>query len=373
MLAALAACVYASADLPDYEIITSPSPVSAYGSITRIAVNSENLGGRVIVDVWTPAGYDSEADTAYPVVYAHDGQNLFDATFTFAGVPWGVDKACSQLAAENDFVMPIVVGINNRGAEGLRPNDYFPEKALDYISPDRKDDTFVYDTCDDNFLGDEEAAFVVKELKPLVDNMFNTAPGVSTTFAMGSSMGALASVYLMCEYPDVFGAAACLSTHWIGSLSLNADYTMNDDEVCARAILQYLGEHLPSDGNHRLYMDQGTKDWDAGYLKYEVIAREIARDNGYTEENSRLSVYDAKGAGHNEWYWQQRVKMPLRFLLSKSAIESAGITDVVAGSADRPEDERVFDLSGRCRSLSGPSNLPGGVYIVKGKKFIKRD
>ena len=134
--ASLAVSSVASA-LPKYETITSPSPISSYGKITRMAVDSENLNGKVIVDVWTPAEYDTSSDKRYPVVYAHDGQNLFDASFTFAGVPWGIDKACSQLASDPDFEMPIIVGINNRGAEGLRPNDYCPENALNYISPDQ--------------------------------------------------------------------------------------------------------------------------------------------------------------------------------------------------------------------------------------------
>ena len=361
----------ASATLPEYEIISSYSPTSFYGNITRMEVKSENLDGTVIVDVWTPAEYDPSSDKRYPVVYAHDGQNLFDASFSFAGVPWAIDKACSQLANDPDFEMPIIVGINNRGAEGLRPNDYFPENALDYISPDQIEDTFIYDTCKDMFLGNEQAAFVATELKPLVDSLYNTATGTSTTFAMGSSMGALASMYLLCEYPDTFGGAACMSTHWIGSLNLNPDYTMNDDEVCANAILRYLSEHIPADGSHRLYMDQGTADWDAGYLKYEVIARETVRDKGYSEENGSLYLYDAKGAGHNEWYWQQRVKLPLKFLLSKKAIEAAGTDDIFSEPWISDSEKYIYDLTGKRHCPTDYDRLPSGIYIRKRKKIIK--
>ncbi len=369
-MAALLTLSASRASLPEYEVISSPVPVSAYGNITRMSVASQNLGGKVVVDVWTPADYDPLADKTYPVVYAHDGQNLFDAKFTFAGVPWGVDKACYQLKNDPDFVMPVIVGINNRGAEGLRPNDYFPENALDYISPDKMGATFIYDTCNDIFWGNEEATFVATELKPLVDELYKTSPGVSTTFAMGSSMGALASLYLLCEYPQTFGGAAAMSTHWIGSLNLNPDYTMNDDEVCASAILAYLSDHIPSDGVHRLYMDQGTKDWDAGYIKYEVIAREIVRNKGYTEANNSLYVYDAQGAGHNEWYWQQRVKIPLKFLLSRSAIESADAPNVYADPVSRCADRSIYDLTGRRFSAVSTDLLPAGIYIINGKKSL---
>ena len=361
----------ASAALPKYTIVDAPCPKSVYGTITRYSVSSENLQSDIIVDVWTPNGYDPSGIRRYPVLYAHDGQNLFDGTFSFAGVPWAVDKACSQLSSDSNFDMPIVVGINNRGSENLRPNDYFPEKALDYITPEDKEETFIYQTCNDIFYGDEEAAFVAKELKPLVDSLYCTVPDMETTFAMGSSMGGLASMYLLCEYPEIFGGAACLSTHWIGSLNLNTDYTMNDDEICANAILQYLSDHIPTDGLHRLYMDQGTKDWDAGYLKYEVVAREIVANKGYTQENGRLYVYDAKGAGHNEWYWQQRVKIPLKFLLSKSAIEEAGIEDTTTIYEPSFQTQTIYDLAGHKYSLSDLDNLPQGIYINNGKKFIK--
>ena len=360
-----------SAMLPEYQIISSSIPTSSFGNITRLEVKSENLEGTVTIDVWTPAEYDSASDKRYPVVYAHDGQNLFDASFSFAGVPWAIDKACSQLASDPDFEMPIIVGINNRGAEGLRPNDYFPENALDYISPDQIENTFIYDTCKGIFLGNEEAAFVAEELKPLVDSLFNTAPGTSTTFAMGSSMGALASMYLLCEYPATFGGAACMSTHWIGSLNLNPDYTMNDDEVCANAILQYLSEHIPADGLHRLYMDQGTVGWDADYLKYEIAAREIVRDKEYSEENGNLYLYDAKGAGHNEWFWQQRVKIPLKFLLSKKAIEAAGIDYIFTEPGGSDSEKYIYDLTGKRHSPTDYDYLPSGIYIHQRKKIVK--
>ncbi|MDE6341256.1 MAG: hypothetical protein K2K93_02970 [Muribaculaceae bacterium] len=372
MLSALLMFQSVAADVPQYEVIQSPAPISAYGNIMRMTVDSENLDGKVTVDVWTPTGYDAADGKRYPVIYAHDGQNLFDASFSFAGVAWAIDKACAGLAGDPDFLMPIIVGINNRGAEGLRANDYFPEKAIDYIAPERMADTFIFDTCGGTFFGDEEAAFVATELKPLIDNLFNTSPEVSATFAMGSSMGALASIYLLCEYPDIFGGAACISTHWIGSLHLNADYTLNDDEVCADAILRYLDEHLPSAGAHRLYLDQGTTGWDAQYLKYEAAARTITRSKGYSEGDCSLCVYDAVGAGHNEWYWQQRADVPLRFLLSKKAIGSTGFEDIAAGMENAETPNYIYDLSGRRYPASDSGSLQPGIYIQDRRASIKR-
>lgn len=268
-------------------------------------------------------------------------------------------------------MMPIIVGINNRGASGLRPNDYFPENALDYIPEEVRDLTYIFQTCKDLFLGNEEAAFVVEELKPLVDSLFRTSPGMQTTFAMGSSMGALASLYLLCEYPEIFGGAACMSTHWIGSLNLNPDYSMNDDEVCANAIIEYLSDNILSDGAHRLYLDQGTEDWDAGYQKYEVLVREIVREKGYTEENGRLYVYDAKGAGHNKWFWQQRVKRPLEFLLSRRTIEElTGVEYRVSESPNEASDIFLYDLKGNSYVPSLSNSMHPGIYVSGREKIL---
>lgn len=368
----LSVSLSAYAALPEYETIASHTPSSDCGEITRMSVKSGSLGGNVIVDVWLPPEYGSDADKKYPVVYAYDGQNLFDASFSFAGVPWAIDKACLELASDENFSMPIIVGINNRGAEGLRPSDYFPENALQYIPPLLKDETYIYQTCNDIFLGNEEAAFVARELKPLIDYLYSTATGMATTFAMGSSMGALASMYLLCEYPDIFGGAACMSTHWIGSLNLNPDYSMHDDEVCANAILEYLSDNIPTDGMHRLYLDQGTEGWDAGYRKYEVMAREIVRDKGYTEESGCLYTYDAEGAGHNEWFWQQRARIPLEFLLSKRAIEEAGLTEFAPDPAQAICNQIVFDINGRSYPLSCLKSMRPGIYILGGERIFFR-
>ncbi len=304
--------------LPIYrEITTGRLPRPSSGAIRRYSVHSAGLNDDMIVDVWTPEGYDETSDNAYPVIYVHDGQNLFDPDFAFAGVAWEIDGELQRLIDDNEVRAAIVVGIANRGSVGLRPNDYFPEKALRHISDSDRGATKIFDTCRAGFHGDEHAAFVAKELKPLIDSLYHTSSDRSDTFAMGSSMGGLAALYLMCEYPDIFGGVASLSTHWIGSPDINSDYTMNDDAVCADAILAYLKERLPNPAARRLYLDCGSTGWDAAYRKYEAEARRIASVRGYSESGGSLMTYDAQGAGHNEWFWQQRVGKPLRFLLGK--------------------------------------------------------
>ncbi|MDE6041203.1 MAG: T9SS type A sorting domain-containing protein, partial [Muribaculaceae bacterium] len=152
----------------------------------------------------------------------------------------------------------------------------------------------------------------------------------------------------------------------------NPDWSVNDDEVCANAILQYLDTHLPKDNQHKIYMDQGTEGLDALYLRYEDQAREIARNNGYTEENGRLKVYDADGAGHNEIFWQARLHIPLSFILTKEAPGNSGIDDLLPDPTIGPCDNSIYDISGRKYRSEDLDNLPAGIYIQYGKKIIKR-
>lgn len=351
--------ITALAELPQYkEITTGKIPSATSGEIRRYSVESHQLGAAVTVDVWTPDGYSSAAYPRYPVIYAHDGQNLFDPALSFAGVAWEIDSKTQGLIDRGEITPPIVVGISNRGDKGLRPNDYFPEKVLDYIPATDRDKTKIFDTCKGGFYGDEEATFVATELKPLIDRLYLTNPAPSHTFAIGSSMGGLASLYLMCEYPDVFGGAACLSTHWIGSLDLDPDYNMSDDPVCAKAILAYMNACLPSPATHRLYLDQGTEGWDAAYLPYEATARQIALDHRYSVADGSLMTHDETGAGHNEWFWQQRITLPLEFLLDPHRLP-ASITSI---SNPLYSDNLYIGLTGLIHH-DDSTRLPSGIYI----------
>lgn len=354
----------AGATMPKYAV----APVGTFpevhpGSSVRLIVESDALGDEMTVDVWLPPAYDASSPGGFPVIYAHDGQNLFDPSLSFSTVAWELDNTAAALAGRGEIAAPVIVGIHNRGAKGLRPNDYFPEKAVTFLDDPDKNKSLIWATCASGFYGDEHAAFVATELKPLVDSLFNTNPDPDHTFALGSSMGALASLYLLCEYPDIFGGAACMSTHWTGSFKMNQDYTLQPDEACARAILDYLDARLPGSAGRKLYLDQGSTGWDAGYLTYERIARETAQAHGYTPGAATLMTYDAAGAGHNEWFWQQRADRPLRFLLGSLTGGISG-TEIDSQSQTGP----LYDLHGRVAPLRP---LPG-IYVQGKKKILVR-
>lgn len=357
--------IAATAAIPGHRLLPqSQSPAADYGHIDRYIVESACLDDEMTVDVWIPESYSENSAETYPVLYAFDGQNLFDPAESFAGVAWELDRSAWELASATEAPLPIIVGIHNRGAKNLRAADYFPENALDYIADDDRHRTTIFATCPDGFSGNSHADFVALELKPLVDSLYRTNPSRDHNMTIGSSMGALAALYLMCEYPDIFGAAAALSTHWVGSLNLNTDYSMNDDPVCAGAILACLTDNLPTAAGHRLYLDQGTAGWDALYLRYEPTARAIATAKGYNTADNTLATYDADGAGHNEWFWQQRASRPLAFLLSRRTL---GLPTL---PADTPETI-THDLLGRPLPSTQHRRLPRGIYITSRKRLLR--
>lgn len=316
----------ATADAATQSILTERDndvPTAAPGSIRRFDARCESLGCSYIVDVWLPSGYDgTDSGKRYPVVYMHDGQNLFDPTISFAGAAWEIDKALGHLIDTDVIDTPIVVGIHNRG--GNRPADYIPELPLHapYMTSEQFTASGMPQITGYAYNGDEYAAFVATELKPAIDKMFATAPERDHTFIMGSSMGGLASLYALCEYPDVYGGAACLSTHWIGTFDQNST-------IFPTAMLSYMSDRLPSPDSHRLYLDRGTLDLDSYYDKWEEQAREIARGKGYSETAGTLYTFTDKGASHNEIYWSQRVDRPLHFLLHNSDAPYTPITPEV--------------------------------------------
>jgi enterochelin esterase-like enzyme len=253
-----------------------------------------------LVDVWLPDNYSP--DKRYAVLYMHDGQSIFDGATSFSKKGWHVDAALGKLLQEGRVKDTIVVAVWNTGQS--RWAEYFAQKAVPLIEePARSIFTakFLLNTP----RADDYLRFLVQELKPLIDKKYSTRPDPANTVIMGSSMGGIISLYALSEYPQVFGAAACLSTHWIGSFEQNAEVP--------RATFQYLRDHLPDPANHRLYMDRGTTELDALYQPHQDLADAVVREKGYTAANSVSLVFP--GAGHNEVDWSKRLESPLTFLL----------------------------------------------------------
>lgn len=342
-------------------------PTVDYGSVERFTACMYGDSIPFVIDMWLPGGYSPAS--LYPVVYMADGQNVFDKDQSFAGVAWEVEQKITQLARDGSITQPaIVVAISNRGAHNLRERDYFPEKALANISSDEWGDTYLPADFRLTCRGDEYAAFVAGDVKPFIDSHYSTMPEREHTFTMGSSMGSLIALYIMCEYPGTVGGAACMSTHWVGSISATADngYTMLDDKICAAAMLKYFGDNLPADGTDRLHLDEGDTGWDALYVAYNKQMAEMAEAKGYSTAAATLMVNYWTGSGHNEWFWQQHCAVPLEFMLGKTV---SGIDAPTAPAT--ATSTMIYTLQG-CPVGEAPEALSPGFYCRKGEKFHKR-
>jgi len=250
------------------------------------------------VDVWLPPGYDQNA-ARYPVIYFHDGQNLFDPALAYIGVTWGVDEALARLMAAGQIDGAIAVGV---WCIEARRREYMPRQPLLQPAGRQLADRFgrAYGGLPDS---DNYLRFIVDELKPVIDAAYRTRADQPHTFVMGSSMGGLISLYALCQYPHVFGGAGCLSTHWpIGGL----------------ALINWFGSALPRAGRHRLYFDFGTETLDAPYEPYQRQMDDRVLKAGYAAGRDWLTrKFD--GAEHSERAWRARLDEPLRFLLPAPA------------------------------------------------------
>jgi enterochelin esterase-like enzyme len=262
------------------------------------------------VDVWLPDDYDSKKK--YAVLYMHDGKGLYDSAIMWNKQEWGVDEVLGRLLKERKVKNCIVVGVWN--SEGTRHPEYFPQKPYESLSQVARDTITaqlqkmgrtkgIFKPISDNYL-----KFLVEELKPFIDKNFSTNTDAKNTFVAGSSMGGLISMYATCEYPNVFGGAACLSTHWPGIFKVEGN-------PIPEAFFNYLAKNLPNPKSHKLYFDYGDQTLDDLYPPLQKKADEVIKAKGYTGKNWMTKYFP--GENHSEKAWNKRLDIPLFFLLKK--------------------------------------------------------
>ena len=258
------------------------------------------------VSVWLPDSYTVGDST--DVVYMHDGQMLFDATTTWNRQEWQVDEVTSRMIAHDSIRKCIVVGIDNTDQ---RLSEYYPAKTWRYVATDSRDGKSEKD-----ILGDAYLRFLVEEVKPFIDEHYKPLTSREHTFLMGSSMGGLISLYGLCEYPQVFGGAACLSSHLsMAHLPIGDPDVWGESETWARGFCDYVNGHLPPANSCIVYMDHGTKSIDADYSPYQEKIDKVFRHKGWDAEHYQTRVFE--GHSHKESDWAKRLDQPLYFLLRK--------------------------------------------------------
>jgi len=240
------------------------------------AVGSEGILPRDMI-VWLPPDYE-QSNESYPVLYMHDGQNVFDPATSFLGVDWGVDETADRLIRDGRIQPIIVVGIYN---SPQRMDDYgFGEQGRAYQN------------------------FVVEVVKPLVDANYRTKPDRDNTATMGSSMGGLISFLLAWNHPDVFRQAACLSPAFFPEV----------------VDMVRVAESAPA--GMRLYMDNGTEGMEERIQHFCDDMMDVLPGQAFVP-GENFEWYLDKGAEHNEPAWAARVHRPLTFMFGTGTTGSS--------------------------------------------------
>lgn len=268
----------------------------------RHVLVSEGIGYRTI-DVYLPPDYDPGKH--YTLLLAGDGQALFDTSQTWNAEEWGLDETLNALIANGSVPPLIALGIHN--GDKYRRSEYFPGKALDRM-PDSTAERLKSDYLEGESCSVEYLDFLVEELLPWAGALYSI--DTAAVYLLGSSSGALSAMYALCEHPDQFRGAACLSTHWPGRV---AEF----DTCVTLGILDYLDDRLPFPGKHRWYFDCGDTGLDSLYGFWQSKADSLYFSKGYSEKDY-LSLRFS-GHSHTERYWAERLPGALNFLFSPSS------------------------------------------------------
>ena len=283
-------------------------------------IESRFLDQTRTIRISLPVDYE-HSRKRYPVLYLHDGQNIFSYAGPHCCFGWGsweVDLIVGRLVAESRMRDIILVGVDNSRS---RYTEYRGPAHRSRAEDSPRSKRGADSEEDSDF--EHYSAFLMKEVKPLIDKEYRTLPRAGTTGLMGSSLGGICSLALAWKHPAVFGLSASLSS----SFQIEHTYFL-------KGVLQkYRGKPK----NVRVYLDSGTFDSggdDDGRQHTAEVADELRRigwKNGsklmhfveetrLTEEDmdraglSRDKWHEALGSQHNEFYWRHRLWRPLTFL-----------------------------------------------------------
>src|SRR3989440_4714511 len=250
------------------------------GNIKRHrAFQSRILGNRRDVLVYLPPGYRRFSSRRYPVLYLHDGQNVFDAATSFAGVEWGVDETAQRLIQRKLIEPLLIVAVANIGEQ--RVHEYAPTPGV--IEP--KD----HPKKRSRGLARIYGQFLIEELKPFIDKKYRTKPEAEFTGLGGSSLGGLATLAIGIFFPEVFTRLLVMSPSiWWDDFTI---YRLVDSlEQTAKPSL-------------KIWLDTGTHDpgWErAATLRDRLI------EKGWRLHDD-LHYLEGEGADHSEGAWAARI------------------------------------------------------------------
>jgi len=245
---------------------------------------SKILSNKRDVLVYLPLGYRRTTTRRYPVLYLHDGQNVFDAATAFGGVEWRVDETAQELIRRKLMEPVIIVAVSNMGED--RIHEYAPTRGVYDQTGERKKRS--------RGLARRYGDFLVQELKPFIDRKYRTKPGPESSGLGGSSLGGLVTLAIGILYPQVFTKLLVMSPSiwW-------------DDFAILRLV-----EHYQEKPPLKIWLDTGTNE--PGWENARKL-RDLLLEQGWRLHDD-LHYLEAEGADHSEGAWSVRVDPALRFL-----------------------------------------------------------
>ncbi|MFA6617708.1 MAG: alpha/beta hydrolase-fold protein [Candidatus Neomarinimicrobiota bacterium] len=244
--------------------------------------NMPQLGRKRRIWIYLPPSYE-KSRRRYPVMYMHDGQNLFSDSTSFSG-EWGVDEHLEQMIAEKKIKEIMIVGIENS------------EYRLSEYSPFDFEYKGLHEAEADKY-----AQFIVETLKPFIDKEYRTKSGRKHTGIAGSSMGGLVSTYIALEYQEVFSKVGAMSSSF---------------RLCLEDILHYL-DLQSKRYSMQFWIDIGSLE--GNELEFGISQKPVVdalKKLGWeSEKELKYTVYEA--AEHHEAYWRARFADVLEYLWGK--------------------------------------------------------
>ncbi len=266
----------------------APLVLSRTGNIERLAAAPSKFVQPREVQVWLPPDYDKEPQRRYPVLYLHDGQNMFDASQ--AGAEWQLDETAQRLILAKQIAPIIIVAV---ASSENRVGDYTPTSAWmpsGFIVPTRAGGSAA------NY-----AKYLTTELKPVIDQRYRSKPLAADTAVGGASLGGLVSLWLVLHHGDIFGNALVVSPSlwWDDELMLQ-DVRKLKPLVASAQILR-----------PKIWLDIGGKEGEAALLATRRMQAALS-ECGW--DSKRLAYLEQPDGTHDEAAWAQRVEPMLRFI-----------------------------------------------------------
>jgi predicted alpha/beta superfamily hydrolase len=276
---------------------------------TLKAIGSAQVTPRDIY-IWQPTTVPP--NTKFKILLMHDGQMLFDGANTWNKQEWRADEVADSLIQLNKCTPFIIVGVCNNTATRYR--DYYPENCfmmLDAYQQNKLQTQAKGEINSDNYL-----KYITENVLPLIYQKYNVYKQSPNVIIGGSSMGGLISWYAQYEYPQIFGGAMCMSTHWPGGNIGQVKDTLFD------TFKMYIDnsnrvKNMAIKGK-KFYFDYGGQTLDSSYSYYQIQIDEIFAQNKYPKRNYK--VINNPTHKHDEVAWSERLPQAMLYFFAPTSI-----------------------------------------------------